>query len=135
ASARLADRAIPLGLAPPVEEVDGAPADAREVLEALLERTVELEVVRGVDRRPHVGGGAAVEVCMAEEAVDLGTRVDEVTDQPAEGGERGAVTIAQARLVEAVDEIVDAFGDRAHQEHGILWRQLLLKLIDQNCTY
>src|SRR5579872_707795 len=80
AAVGIADRALPFRLPPAVEQVDGAPPDPREVLERLVQRSRQLEVVAGLDRSPDVGRRAAVEVGVPEEAVDLGAALDEVRD-------------------------------------------------------
>src|SRR6266576_2669729 len=71
ASAWICDGPLPLGRAPTVEQVDRSAADPREVLERLLEGKGQILVVAGVDGGAHVGRLLAVEVRVAEEAVDF----------------------------------------------------------------
>jgi hypothetical protein len=93
-----------------VEEVDGSPADSREVFNRLLQGPVEVLVVAWIDGRPDIGGGKTVEVSMAKEPVDLGAGIEEMGDQASEGRERWTMAVPQSRFVEAEDQVVDALG-------------------------
>src|SRR5258708_3221813 len=116
---RVADRAFPLALAPAVQEVDRTSPHAGEVLERLLERTVELLVVGGVDSGADIGRRLPIEVGVPDQAVDLRARVDEVGDQAAEGGEGGSVAVPKACVVQPVDEIADPLRDPTHEQDDI----------------
>ena len=127
AAARVGDRAVPLRPAPSVKEVNGSPPYAGEVLERLLQGPAQLLVVAGVDGGPDVGGRLAVEVGVAEEAVDARRGVDQVCDQAAEGGKGGAVAVAQLRLVHPVDEVAGPLRDRAEKQDDIRRGHLLVE--------
>src|SRR6266508_2897157 len=73
AAARIRDRAVPLVLAPAMKEVDRPPPHPREILQRFLQRSVEVLVLCGVDRGPNVRDGQAIEVGMAQQAVDTGS--------------------------------------------------------------
>src|SRR5205814_1726218 len=103
------------------------PPPPREVLQRLLERPRQLLVLAGIDGRPDVGGRLPVEVRVSQEPVDARRRVDEVGDQAAQGGEGGAMPVAQAGLVEPVDEVAGPLGDRAQEQHDVRGGHLFLK--------
>ena len=119
APARIRDGAVPFTPAPSVEKVDGPAADAREVLDRLLERPVKLLFVTRVDRRPDIGGGQSVEVGVAQQPVHLGAGIEQMEDQPSKGWKRGTVAVSKLIFLEPEDEVADAFGHRAHEKHGI----------------
>src|SRR5207248_7153918 len=96
---RVRDAALPFGLAPAMEKVDGAPAHAGEVLQRLLERPGQLLVVAWVDGRADVSRGLAVEVSVPQQGVDARRGIDKVGDQAAEGGEGRAMPVPQPPLV------------------------------------
>src|SRR5882672_9025146 len=107
-AAWIAELAVPLVLAPAVKQVDRPAANAGEVLEGLLQRTLELQVVRWIDGCAHVGCRQPVEVCVPEERVHLGPRIEQVCDQAAEGRKGRPVAVAQAGIVQPVDKVADA---------------------------
>src|SRR2546428_9108568 len=76
APARIRDGAVPFTLAPSVEKVDGPAADAREVLDRLLERPVKLLFVTRVDSRPDIGGGPAVRAGVGQQAAHPVVRIE-----------------------------------------------------------
>src|ERR1700687_1897878 len=98
ARARISELALPLVLAPAVQEVDSPAANSGEVLEGLLQGALELLVVAWVDGGANVGGGHAVQVGVAQQGVHLRSGVEQMADQTAEGGECRAVAISQTRL-------------------------------------
>src|SRR2546426_10585524 len=104
AAARIDDGALPLVLAPPVKKIDSPPAHAREVLDGLLQRPVQVMVVGRVDRGAHVRRGQSVQVGVPEQSVDLGPRIEQVPDQAAESREGGSMAITELSLVEAENE-------------------------------
>src|SRR5579859_5999671 len=93
AAARVGDGPVPLALAPAVEQIDGAPPYAREVLERLLHRAVELLVVYRIDRRADVGCRLAFQVGATQKTVDLGPGIEQMGDQSPESRERGPVAV------------------------------------------
>src|SRR4029077_7177591 len=64
AGARIPELAVPLVLAPAMEQVDCPSPDASEVLEGFLEGSRELVVMAGIDGRPYVRAGNAIQVRM-----------------------------------------------------------------------
>src|SRR5438874_5108743 len=127
AAARVVDRALPLVLAPAVQEVDRTPADPGEIVESLLQRLGQVLVVAGIDRRADVGGPLSVQVRVAQQGVDLARRVDQVGDEAAQRGERRAVAVAKAGLVEPVHEVAGPLRHRAHQQDHVPARHLFLE--------
>ena len=127
AGVRIGDRAVPLGFAPAVEQVDGAPPHAREVLERLLQGPGQLLVVAGIDRGPHIGGRLAVQVRVAEQRIHLRRRIDQMGDQAAEGRKSRPVAVAQARLIEPVDEITCPLRHGAEQQNHVAGGHLLFQ--------
>src|SRR3989454_10881917 len=124
---RIGDRAVPFRFAPTVEEVDGAAPHPCEILECLLERTVQLLIVPGVDRRSNIGSPLAIEVRVPEQAVDARRRVDQGSDQAAEGRECRAVPVAKASFIKPVDEVAGPFRHRAQEQHDVRAGHLLLQ--------
>ena len=108
AAVRVRDRAVPLVLAPSVEEVDGPAADAGEVLDDLLQAAIEILVVAGVDGRPDIRGREAVEMSVTQERVHLRSGIEQVEDQPPKCRERRSVPVSKARFIEAEDKVADA---------------------------
>src|SRR2546428_1294920 len=87
APARIRDGAVPFTLAPSVEKVDSPAADAREVLDRLLERPVKLLFVTRVDSRPDIGGGQSLEVGGAQQPVPPCARIGPMGDPTPQGWE------------------------------------------------
>src|SRR5947207_6457315 len=127
ASARVVDRALPLRLAPAVEQVDGPPTDASQVLQRFLQGPGQVLVVARVDGRPYVGRRLTVEMRVTEKPVDSGRGVDKVRDQAAKGRKGGAVAVAEAVLVEPGGEVARPLGHRSEKQHDVGGGHLLLE--------
>src|SRR5438045_204713 len=85
AAARVVDRALPLVLAPAVQEVDRSPADTGEIVESLLQRLAQVLLVAGIDGRAHVGGALSVEVRVAYLVVGHARMASQTGDHDAYG--------------------------------------------------
>ena len=101
--------------------------DAGEIFKRLVERHGQLLVVARVDGGPDVRAGLAVQVGVAEERVHLGRGHDKMGDQAPERRKGRAVAVAQASLVQQVDEIARPLRHRAEEQDDVRRRHLLLE--------
>ena len=69
---------------------------------------------------------------VAQEQIDLDGRVDQVRNEAAQRRKGGSVAIAQAGLVQPVDEVARPLRHRAEKEHDVRRGHLLFEFhLDQ----